>query len=445
MDQHMKSAFLLAFLFFSLAAKAQVLLPGIGLDQLPSDADSICDIQVYIDPDGTYMSPAHQQGDTIPEFKLYDLSGDSLVLSEALSARPVLLVGGSYTCPVFRNKVQQINAVHNFYQGDVDVFVIYSVEAHPIVDISPYFGFVNPGTANQDQGILYEQPKTYGERRQIVADMQNNMNILPPVYIDGPCNEYWLNYGLAPNNAYLIDTNGVVFSKHGWFNKPPHNIQNDIDSLLGNIILPPDTNSGAFDFQFVGDTISHGASGETLYVYGQLWNSTAYNVTVQIVREEEAVPADWSTSICTEQFCLPPNVSSTQIIIAPDDTSSYTMYFYTAGPDDSGHTRMRFVNTDDPQNEEVHYFYASTAATTVQEVAEHALVLNPNPAQDKVWIYGASGTLKYTCFNMLGLPCIRGTVHAGESIDLGGLANGHYILLVEDRSGQLMRSAFVKE
>ena len=39
------------------------------------------------------------------------------------------------------------------------------------------FGFENVTNANISQGILFEQPDTYGERKTIVAEMQSEMGL----------------------------------------------------------------------------------------------------------------------------------------------------------------------------------------------------------------------------------------------------------------------------
>lgn len=74
--------------------------------------------------------------------------------------KPVLLVGGNYTCPVYRRKIQDINDMCNFYGGQLQVYVVYGVEAHPVIDVSPYSGKVWTTSANQTEGVLFEQPKT---------------------------------------------------------------------------------------------------------------------------------------------------------------------------------------------------------------------------------------------------------------------------------------------
>ena len=70
------------------------------------------------------------------------------------------MIGSSYTCPVFRNKLPVINDVVATYGAQLTTIIVYTPEAHPYLDVSPYFGAVNTHQANISSGILYEQPET---------------------------------------------------------------------------------------------------------------------------------------------------------------------------------------------------------------------------------------------------------------------------------------------
>src|SRR5688572_928433 len=205
------------------------LLPFIGLNSIPSPTANVCKEPFYL---GNFYSTGYQMGDTVPDFKLYALNGDSLILSQSLtSGKPVLLIAGSLTCPVFRAKVATINQVAVTYSTFVNVYIIYTIEAHP-TDTSVYFGYVNVTSQNISGGILFKQPQNYGERKAMVDTMGSYFNLTAPVYLDAPCNNWWKKFGPAPNNSYLIGTNGVVLNKHGWFHKFPDNIYCDLDSIL---------------------------------------------------------------------------------------------------------------------------------------------------------------------------------------------------------------------
>ena len=238
-------------LFNFMIIQAQ-LLPGIGLSHLPAEGDSICPIPIA---QGSGSVPGIMPGNPVPDFKLYTLTGDSVTLSEVLLlGKPVLLISSSYTCPVFRGKIPVINQVDSIYQGQLSVYVIYTVEAHPIIDVSPYSGNVWTTSTNTNEGILFEQPKTYGERKSILNSLLSANYLRPTVLIDGPCNEWWLNYGTEPNSATLIKPDGNVFAFQQWFDKAPDNIFCEIDSLLGtNSGLCTSFGNGSLHLQIIHD------------------------------------------------------------------------------------------------------------------------------------------------------------------------------------------------
>lgn len=58
----------------------------------------------------------------------------------------------------------------------------------------------------------------------MLSSLLSSNYLRPTVLIDGPCNEWWLNYGTEPNSATLIQPNGTVFAFQQWFDKAPENI-----------------------------------------------------------------------------------------------------------------------------------------------------------------------------------------------------------------------------
>jgi hypothetical protein len=294
------------FFLFVMADAQPVLKPSIGLGSVPADNDTVCHEPFYL---GSFFTSGLQAGDTAYDFTLYDLNGDTLHLSEALShGKPVLLVAGSNTCPVFRGKADVINDVINAYSGQVEVYVIYTLEAHPDSDTSVYFGYVNPTTQNIQQGILYGQPVTYGERKQLVGEMLASMSINCPVFIDGPCNNWWNIYGPAPNNSYLIDTTGIVYAKHGWFDRFPDNIYCDIDSLLGTVSGNCNTHGGSstYSFQFLSNDTIYGEAGNMISVDAQLTNTGTDDILIHAQRVENDIPPGWAAYVLMSAIQLPP-------------------------------------------------------------------------------------------------------------------------------------------
>lgn len=340
----------LSILFLTTSLAAQGPGPTIGLDRLPLPSDPICPIPMADDHDQDFEDVGLDVGDRAPDFKLYDLKGNAFSLGERLAAgRPVLLVNGSYTCPVFRGKVRTINRVAAAYGERIDVVVIYTLEAHPEIDTSVYFGVSNVGSSNTKEKIFYRQPTTYGERESVVQDMASALNLEVPLYLDGPCNEWWSVYGWAPNNAYLIDTNGMIAMQHGWFDRAPHDIDRDILTFLGEEVEDDTTTGGSFTMELISTNLVTGAVNDVLYAEAEITNAGESPVIIDIIRREQQMPEEWATSLCVD-VCYATWVDSAQIVVDPGQTQSFTLYFYTGTTPDTARVPVLFRNGSDPEN-----------------------------------------------------------------------------------------------
>ncbi|MCY7362333.1 MAG: hypothetical protein LH629_09750, partial [Ignavibacteria bacterium] len=344
-----------------------VLKPHIGLNSKPLDSDTACYFAPYT---GSFNTTGYQAGDTVNDFTLFSYDGDTLNLRRELErGKPVVLISSSYTCPVYRGKVPLINSLISQFSDSVSIFIIYTIEAHPYPDISPYFGFVNPTQQNINEGILYPLPRNYGARRTMVWKMDSAMTMNAPVFIDGVFDPWLRKFGPAPNNAYLITTQGIVYSKHPWFNKAPLNMTNDINNLFGHAGGGGGQFNGLFNFQLLGDSIVYGIAGETIYGHGRFVNNSNDTAIIRTVRASENLPSGWASSICID-VCYSPETDTAIFYLPPADTQSYTMYFYTTNTPGNGNIRMRFENVNIQSNRFAQRFYASTTLSSVNDPIE---------------------------------------------------------------------------
>lgn len=403
------------------------LLPSIGINNLPADNTPICTIPWYL---GSFYASGLQEGNFAHDFKLYDVNGDSLVLSQKLaSGKPVLLVAGSLTCPVFMGKIPIINQVVSTYGNQIQVYVINVLEAHP-TDTSVYFGYVNVTTQNMNAGILFPQPTTYGERKHMVDTMSYWGTVNAPIFIDGPCNEWWSTFGPAPNNAYLIDTNGKIFAKHGWFHKNQDNIFCDIDSLLGINsgmcnLAPP---SGTFQLQILNQTIS-GNAGTILYDYANLINNSNADVMIGIKKLQKNLPASWQTAFCAD-VCYSPTDDSITVTVPPNDTILFSLDFITDAIPDSGNVTVGFRNISDNNNSFQTKFRAYThplATLNLEEVPE--VKLFPNPAMDFIEFKTTDRINNISIHDLLGRKMHFEKI--GNRISITSLNSGLYFIQYE--------------
>lgn len=434
------------FLFLlavSSSARAQ-LLPHIGSVTEPGPELALCD------PGDYFLTPigediGYAEGSFVNDFTAFGINGEQFSLSNALSlGKPVLLVSASYTCPVFRNKVPLLSSMQQNLADQLTIAVIYTVEAHP-TDVSPYFGYVNTGEANQNAGILYAQPTTYGERLAIAQDMMDAMNIGFPLYLDGACNEWLENFGPAPNMGYLLDTEGRVMAKHPWFHSYPDHIFCDLESL---IVLPQPPNcelqaGGSFNLEVDADTAVSGNAGSTLYAFAQIVNSSDENVLVSIERVESDLPPGWSTSICTD-ICLSPGIENTEVLLSPGEVVLYTNYFYTSGQAAQGSVTMRFSNAEDSLESFTQVFSASTLSLSLGEPGPSVPCrVFPNPVHRLLAVSCIQAEAALEVWSPEG-RFIMELAGGSDYGDVSGLSPGIYHLRFSDDYGSPKTLRFIK-
>ncbi len=429
------------------------LLPSIGLSNQPLDTDSVCTIIPR--NQGNSWVPV-SVGDTMADFTLWDINGDSITLSSVLnSGKRVLMVAGSYTCPIFRNHMPDLNAVAAQFGNQIECFAVYEVEAHPTGSPMPSSGVINPSNPP------YNQPATYGERKAIIQDLLNGANGPPsgnyipvpvsvPIYIDGPCNEWWQYYN-APNNAYLIDTNGILFAYHNWFNNsnPPNsqptNIWCDIDSLLGvnsGGCSQVTSLNGTFDFQLKSTSTmtAYGNPGNVIDIFGELINTSNDGVRVNIQRIMNNLPSNtWESSMCIT-FCLPSSQDTTSAIISANDTIDFSFHFFTdplmVGTD-TGRSRVRFSNANGSQQAIMQPYkgitYASTS--TVDKTFTKVLVY-PNPSDEILFIEtDLKENSVVQIVNLLGNIVKEIAVNKGENkIQISNLPSAFYFVKINKKA-----------
>jgi hypothetical protein len=229
------------FLFFFTCGilRAQVILPySINTPGLPEDSAHLFKSSMPFDDDAEYFKySGFLPGDIVADFTLYDTSGKATQLSKLLAeGKPVLLISGSYTCPrTRRSVVLLLDSLRQVYQDRINILFIYTLEAHPAPpDDCPYHNEVMIAAGerkNRTDHVSCHQPKNYYERKEMVRRFIRSTNIRVPVLIDSPDNAWWENFGPAPNNAYLLAPNGMVYRKWGWFDQADANA---IDELLAD-------------------------------------------------------------------------------------------------------------------------------------------------------------------------------------------------------------------
>ena len=147
------------------------------------------------------------------DFRLADLSGNEVQLSQLLAEKPVMIQSGSYTCPVYQGKIPASDQLSDQFGQHVHFLVLYTVEAHPRApDPSPYRGRVWEQTYSD-----FGNPETYAGRAQNASQLgigANQKLLLDDLGTTN--NPFWCTYGTAPNAGWLIRQDGVIELAQPW-------------------------------------------------------------------------------------------------------------------------------------------------------------------------------------------------------------------------------------
>lgn len=133
-------------------------------------------------------------GAEAPDFDLEDLEGETVQLSE-LRGKPVVLEFGSYTCPIFSDRVPDMERLAISHPEAV--FLVIAVrEAHPGEVTSPHRSQAEKRRAARclaiEEGL---------RRRVVVDDLQGSVH---------------RTYGGAWNPVYVIGADGRIALRRAW-------------------------------------------------------------------------------------------------------------------------------------------------------------------------------------------------------------------------------------
>lgn len=401
-------------------------LAQIGGDTAPDPGADVCDIPVYLDPDGTNNTSGFLVGEEVEDFTLYDTDGIGFNLFDALEEKPVFLMTGSYTCPRFRANLNNLEQIIEDFGDSITVWITYCVEAHPHTDVSPYFGFVNPATSNIDLGIIYDQPDSYQDRINTVSDMLEELDVPAPVLLDTPCNDWWDAYGPAENNAYLIEQDGTVAIKHGWMNNFGLDMHDDLTVYFGGEVDSTSYN-GSF---YITDDFTTATQYTNLLLAAEtdVINDSEEAVQIQVVREIIETPEEWTYSLCFG-LCYSPEIDTIQFTVQAGYEPEFTLYHYPDGFPGNSLIQLTFTNLNDPENE---YVWVVDASSEYVSVPEHL------HAEEYVWSGSAIHSARADCGNTHYLVWNSGgaRVKAGRgcSFETGDLPPGVYTMLITHAS-----------
>jgi hypothetical protein len=150
---------------------------------------------------------APREGEAAPAFTAQCFSAEAGLTGERVSladysGRPLALLFGNYTCPIYRGQTERFNEIYNELHDRLDFLLVYNSEAHPEDGWQVKI--------NHTHNIVYDQPTRIEDRAAIAAVCIAARATTMPVVIDDMDNTVNKLYSGSPERLYLIDADGVV-------------------------------------------------------------------------------------------------------------------------------------------------------------------------------------------------------------------------------------------
>lgn len=166
-----------------------------------------------------------------PDFTLADLDGTEVSLRDLVGKKPLVVQLGSYSCPVFRYRRFDMQALQREFSGRVDFVVVYTQEAHPFDSNNPYTNEIWNPLINKVARVNVPAHTSLKERQAQAATTADRVELDSLFLVDNMDNGVWQQYGAAPSPAFVLDLNGDIYLRQPWVN--PEEIRKALVELLG--------------------------------------------------------------------------------------------------------------------------------------------------------------------------------------------------------------------
>ena len=144
----------------------------------------------------------------------------------------------SLSCGQSRRHARALRRLSRRFEQYINAVIIYVVEAHPINAPSPYADRIWVTAKNEIAGIHCAQPRTIEERIELAHRLRRRFHLSTPMLIDTLDDRAWRAFGSAPNVAILVQPDGRVAVKQGWFD--PREMARAITALLKDSLVTAD-------------------------------------------------------------------------------------------------------------------------------------------------------------------------------------------------------------
>jgi len=125
-----------------------------------------------------------------------------------LKGRVVVLVFGSYSSPMLRDRVAGLNQLTLGVETKADVYLVYTKEMHPVGGWS--------SARNDADHISVQEAKTMDEKEAAARHCRGALRLNMPVLADDLEDSATAAFGTFPDGAVVINRDGTIVESQQW-------------------------------------------------------------------------------------------------------------------------------------------------------------------------------------------------------------------------------------
>ena len=140
----------------------------------------------------------------------------------SFKGRIVLLVFGSYSSPMFRQRADAVEQIKREYSTHINPLIIYTRENYSKGEWDT--------DRNKSDGISVDQPRDMEGRIAMAKQARDKLRLSVPILLDEMDDTTANNYAGLTNAAVLIGRDEKVLAYQKWFE--PYAMRREIDAAL---------------------------------------------------------------------------------------------------------------------------------------------------------------------------------------------------------------------
>jgi hypothetical protein len=148
-----------------------------------------------------------EAGQMAPQFRLSRMDGSFVTLS-SLKGRVVVLVFGSYSSPMLRDRVAGLNQLTLGVETKADVYLVYTKEMHPAGGWD--------STRNELDHVSVQEAQTMDEKEMAARHCRAVLRLNMPVLVDDLEDSATTAFGTFPDGAVVINRDGTIVESQQW-------------------------------------------------------------------------------------------------------------------------------------------------------------------------------------------------------------------------------------